>query len=409
MDFTQDFFNKILDFGEDWQITNVEVDHSIHHIYLDLKYISDVYEDPDTLESAILYDHAEVRQWRHLDIFHYQSYIRCRLPRVKSPEGKVKRIAIGWADKFSRHTYLFECKVISLLLATRNQTKTAEFLQCGFKLINNVLHRSSQRGMQRRNYSDFTFEHLSIDEKAFRKGHTYATILSHPKSGAVLDLCEGRDKHSVNHLFEALFTSEQRKAVNTVSMDMWKAYINSVTECLPQAEIVHDKYHLIAYLNKCIDKIRRREVKDFDELKHSRYALLKNEANLTSKQREKYELIKASNYDVSVAWRARENFKSLFGVYTEPTCASGILNEWIQDSYQQAITELTDIAQMFARHSRGVTNALSTNINNAMAERLNGKIQELKSIGKGYRTFKNFRSAVLFFYGGLDLYPLRWA
>jgi len=43
-----------------------------------------------------------------------------------------------------------------------------------------------------------------------------------------------------------------------------------------------------------------------------------------------------------------------------------------------------------------------------MAERLNGKIQEVKTVARGYRTFKNFRSAILFFHGGLDLYPLKW-
>jgi transposase len=48
---------------------------------------------------------------------------------------------------------------------------------------------------------------------------------------------------------------------------------------------------------------------------------------------------------------------------------------------------------------------LIMNLSNAMAERLNGKIQELKTVGKGYRTFANFRSAILFFHGGLDLYP----
>ncbi len=52
---------------------------------------------------------------------------------------------------------------------------------------------------------------------------------------------------------------------------------------------------------------------------------------------------------------------------------------------------------MFEKHLSGVINALITEYSNAMAERLNGKIQELKSIGKGYRTFKNFRSAILFF------------
>ncbi len=59
---------------------------------------------------------------------------------------------------------------------------------------------------------------------------------------------------------------------------------------------------------------------------------------------------------------------------------------------------------MFHNHISGVVNALLMNLTNAMAERLNGKIQELKTVGKGYRTITNFRSAILFFYGGLDLY-----
>ncbi|MGY0408088.1 MAG: hypothetical protein ACWIPJ_07015, partial [Polaribacter sp.] len=38
---------------------------------------------------------------------------------------------------------------------------------------------------------------------------------------------------------------------------------------------------------------------------------------------------------------------------------------------------------------------------------LRRKIQKIKSVGKGYRTFKNFRSVILFFNGGLNLYTLK--
>jgi len=41
----------------------------------------------------------------------------------------------------------------------------------------------------------------------------------------------------------------------------------------------------------------------------------------------------------------------------------------------------------------------------AMAERLNGKLQEIKLTARGYRTFEKFKSAILFFHGGLSLYP----
>ena len=60
---------------------------------------------------------------------------------------------------------------------------------------------------------------------------------------------------------------------------------------------------------------------------------------------------------------------------------------------------------MFKAHLAGVVASLVMHFSNAMAERLNGKIQEIKTIGRGYRTFANFRSVILFFHGGLDLYP----
>ena len=52
---------------------------------------------------------------------------------------------------------------------------------------------------------------------------------------------------------------------------------------------------------------------------------------------------------------------------------------------------------MFTDHLKGVVNALAYSFNNAMAERLNGKIQEIKTSGRGYRSFQNFKSAIHFF------------
>ncbi len=408
MNFTKDFFNLVLDFGEEWVIESVEADHKKHRVYLNLKYVSDYYEDPDTLEPAVLYDHSELREWRHLDILHYQSYVRCRIPRVKCKDGKVKQIAMGWAGKHDRHSYHFEIKVIDTLLATRNQTKTAELIGCSFRLVNRIMHRCVERGLARRDIKGFTFEHISIDEKSFKKGHQYVTVLSHPRSGVILNIGQNRDEEATKQLLSETFTDEQLQAMNTVSMDMWKSYINSVKDKCPNAEIVHDKFHLVSYLNKSIDQVRRREVKNNDALINARYALLKNEENLTEKQREKFELIKSANFQVSKAWHIRENFKELFEFYNNEQEAQGLLVNWAQDSFMHGIKEVNNVIMMMLNHVKGVVNALISNLNNAMAERLNGKIQEVKLIGRGYRLFENFRSAILFFHGNLNLYPQKW-
>jgi transposase len=408
MDFTKDFFNLLLDFGDEWVITNVESNYKSQEVFLDIEYRSDLYEDPETLEPAVLYDHTEVRVWRHLDILHYKSYVRCRIPRVLCKDGKVKQIALGWAGKHDRHTYSFEIKVIDLLIATKNQTKTAEFMNCGFRLVNKIMHRCSERGMKRRSISKIPFEHISIDEKSFKKGHKYISVISHPISGVVLDVGENRDSKSTENLLEKTFTNKQLDKINTVSMDMWRPYITSVENKIPNAEIVHDKFHLTQYLNKSIDQVRRREVMDNEILRNSRFVLLKNEENLTEKQQVKYQMIKDSNLQVVKAMQIRENFKSLFDYYNEENSAFELLKNWAQDSFMKGIKEVNKVILMFLNHAKGVVNALISNLNNAMAERLNGKIQEIKLRSRGYRKFENFRSAILFFHGGLDLYPLKW-
>lgn len=406
--FTKDFLNLISDFGDEWVITSIDTDFKNKRVDVHLKYGDTKYFDPDTEAEASYYDLAPERQWRHLDIWDYKCYIHCRLPRVKCLDGKVKTIRMGWADKHDRHTYSFEIKVINTLLASKNQTKTAELLGCSFRMVNRIMHRSTDRGLLNRDLEKLPVRHISIDEKSYQHGHRYITVISHPKSGCVIDVGENRDGASVNKLFSNTFTTSQLEGMLTVSMDMWKAYINTVQTAMPNAEIVHDKFHIIKYLNEAIDKIRRREVKQNEVLKNSRYALLKNPENRTANQKETMLAVLQSNLEVAKAYHAKEAFKTLFDLTHCQDAAKQNLIDWAGGFFKYNIKELNKTILTLLNHSKGVINALIAKINNAMAERLNGKIQEIKLSSRGYRTFKNFRSAILFFHGGLNLFPLKW-
>jgi len=215
---------------------------------------------------------------------------------------------------------------------------------------------------------------------------------------------EDRTKKSCKNLINKSLTPEQQERVATKRWTCGKPTSVLLKKYCHIAEIVHDRFHLVKYLNEAIDKVRRREVKQHEELRGSRYALLKNQINLTEKQRIKFDAITGANYEVSKAWQVRENFKNLFSV--SETSGFALYQRRACDSLGKNIKEVSKIVTMFNAHIKGVINALITSFNNAMAERLNGKIQELKTIGRGYRTFDNFRSAILFFHGGLNLYPL---
>lgn len=394
---TEKFFDILLNFGADWSVTEVVTSLETNEVDIFLEYCG----------AAKVYDFAPSRRWRHLDTMQYKSFINARVPRVQWARGEVETLSVPWAEKHERHTILFECKVIDLLLATQNQTQTARLMGCKFDVVNRILHRASERGMARRKEGGEQFKHLSIDEKSFQKGHNYASVLSDPQSERVLEVVAGRTKAACRELMQERLTAQQREQVESISMDLWPAFISTAQEQFPQARIVHDKFHLIKYLNQAIDKVRRREVKGHHLLKDSRYALLKNPDNLTARQKIKFDEITQANLQVSVAWQARENFKAAFENAELPH-SRAIYQHWHQAVLQSGIKEVIKVAQMFAKHLDGVLQAMTCNLSNARAERLNGKIQLLKSIARGYRKFDNFRSAILFFNGKLNLYPLNY-
>lgn len=183
------------------------------------------------------------------------------MPRVKTTNGNIITTLPPWANKSNRYTHLFEQFIIELLLATKHQTTTAKLAGCGFNVVNRIIHAATKRGLSRRRLEQIDYEHLSLDEKSFQTGHRYISVLSSPKRGFILDVEPDRTIKASNRLFNKTLNKQQQKSVKTISIDMWRAYMTSAQENVSNAKIVHDRFHLVKYLNDSIDKVRRREFK----------------------------------------------------------------------------------------------------------------------------------------------------
>lgn len=64
------------------------------------------------------------------------------------------------------------------------------------------------------------------------------------------------------------------------------------------------------------------------------------------------------------------------------------------------------VAKMLKRHFENIITHLRHPITNAVSEGLNSKIQAIKANARGFRSYLNYRTRILFFCGKLDLYPL---
>ena len=115
---------------------------------------------------------------------------------------------------------------------------------------------------------------MGIDEKCFLSGQSYVAVLNDSKGSRVLEVTEGREA-SAERLFESLGL-EQRQKVEAVVMDMSAAFEAAAEAKMPQAEIVHDRFHVSKNLNEAVDKVRRTEHRNLKEqgketLKGSRF------------------------------------------------------------------------------------------------------------------------------------------
>ncbi len=122
---------------------------------------------------------------------------------------------------------------------------------------------------------------------------------------------------------------------------MWKSFIGAVEKVFPEAILIHDRFHLIQHLNKAINQVRRREVKNHSELKGSRYALLKRIVRKNKKKSSR-----RSRNPTQCECRLREDFKAIFEC-TSFNEAKEYFNLWLQEA---SVKEVMKLAEMFESH-----------------------------------------------------------
>jgi transposase len=78
--------------------------------------------------------------------------------------------------------------------------------------------------------------------------------------------------------------------IRYVTIDMSHAYRSAIEEHLPYAKIVYDRFHVERLVSAAVDETRREEwrrtrgTEEAKTIKHTRWALLKNDWNLTRTQ-----------------------------------------------------------------------------------------------------------------------------
>ena len=199
--------------------------------------------------------------------------------------------------------------------------------------------------------------------------------------------------------------------VTPIAMDMSAAYVKSAKQNLPLAEekIVHDRFHVMKLATGAVDKVRRGEHRQLKQdgdnrLTNTKYLWISNHENLSEQQREKFDVAYKQELETGKAWAYKEMLRDLWH-HDDATTATTFFKDWYNRVIHTKLTPLKKVAKTIKDRLANVVSYCTHGITNAVAEGLNSKIMSIKRRVGGYRNRENFKTAIYFYCGGLDLYP----
>jgi transposase len=207
------------------------------------------------------------------------------VPRVQCLEHGVVTVEVPWGETGFGFTALFEGLVIDWLKEVSISAVSWQ-KDLSWNAIDCILTWVVARGLARCEAEKP--KHLGIDETSFRKRHDYVTVVSDQEQGHVIHVASGRNKKAVVDYYISL-SEEQKAGIESVSMDMWFAYINATMAKISVAarKIAFDKFYVAKYLGEAVDKVRREEYKvllkqDCKDLSGTKHVWLTNPANMSA-------------------------------------------------------------------------------------------------------------------------------
>ena len=402
----EEFYGQSIGVTAPWRVSEVMIDSERREVQILVECkAGEVWVDPESGERAEIKDWQE-RTWRHLDTCEYQTIVRARVPRIKLRSGRTMMVGVPWAQPGGRFTLSFEGYLIEVLQQSRTVKGAARIGRVTEDQIDGVMQRAVARGLKRREVEALGY--IGLDEKSYRKGHRYATVLSDLDAGRVLEVVEGRTLAATQELLEKL-PAASRQGVEAVAMDMWPAYQEAVAQKMPQADVVFDRFHVAKHLNEAVDKVRRKESRELsavgdDTLKRTKYLWLKARMDFRTKTGIEFRKLLNEDLQTATAWALKTNFDH-FWSYRSWARACTFLGNWVEAACEAGLRPMEKVAQMLDAHAEGLLNYIHHRITNAASEGLNSTIQSLKTAARGLPNFKSLRVRILFFLGKLSLSP----
>ena len=342
-------------------------------------------------------------RWRHLDLLRVRSYVEADIRQGRCPVHGRRLERVPWATPGAEHTRAFD-QLVASLAQVADKSAAQRMFRVTWRTVGRIVTRVVAEHLPAHRLDGLAA--LGVDEVSYKRGHRYLTVVSCLLTHRVLWVGEGKTAETLGQFFAEL-GPKRRQRIVVVAMDMSGSYSKAVRQWLPQADIVFDRFHVVQLLLNAIDELRRQEVGKLSgaarrELKHTRFALLRNPKHRTPRDLAAIERVEATNSRLTRGYQRRVDFEDLWEC-RDAVEAREFLQRWTRSALLSRLEPLRRVARTLREHSDGILGFFRYGITNAVLEGTNNKITLLIHRAFGFRSTHALMSMIHLCCSGITL------
>jgi len=325
---------------------------------------------------------------RHLPILGKECYLHIRLPRfqcIDCHKNPTTTQQLSWRNYNSSETKEYENHILKMLINnTVSDVSRKENISEG--KISRTLKSYYSDNI---NWDEIEIlGQIGIDEIALKKGHkNFVTIITSrvDDNVRVLAVLEDRTKATVLEFFKSI-PEDLQKSIISVCSDFYDGFINAAKEVFGKdIRIVIDRFHIAKLYRKCVDSVRKSEMKrlkeivskeEYSELKGLMWAIRKSK--LSDKEKEILKKAFKLSSKLKEAYNLSAELTKIFDTKTSRNGAIRKLKQWIKKVQNGTLTIFDTFINTLKKRMKEIANYFVKRENSGFVEGLNNRIKVLK-------------------------------
>ena len=350
----------------------------------------------------------EQRCIRHLDVWGKKTFLHFLSRRFRCEDcGRTFTEELPFVDAHRRQSKALEMQVYQACLSSTRKS-VANKVGLSQSTVKEIFNFYA--GIKHLSAASHVTRVLGIDEISVKKRHKqFVLVISDIDRKCILAVLSNRDKKTLEDWIDSL-SSEERKSIQFVSIDMWKPYSQAARKKLPHAKIVVDRFHVMKQLNSRLTQLRTKYQKESSDemkkvIKGSRWILVRNRSELSQAQADHLDKILCLCPELRRLYLLKEEFRTIFEKIRYKEKAARFLDAWILKAESTGDKYLRKFVGTFKNWREQILNYFIEGITNGFVEGINNGLRTMIRRAFGFRNFANFRTQALAQFAGFHVNP----